>query len=148
MWSKGEDGSSFDLVLGHSQGAILVASLLALQRVPYHPRLGYLMNGVSLPNPYKVQLEALRVNVGNYNNNDEDEDDDEDDDSTKTIPPRALFLLGTNDQVTPNETGEQLRDAMQQSGIQVKSIYHPGGHAVPDDDETVEKICQWITESL
>jgi predicted esterase len=41
----------FDLVVGHSQGAILATALLALGKIPQHPRGGYILNGVAWPNP-------------------------------------------------------------------------------------------------
>ena len=31
----------FDMILGHSQGAILTAALITLEKLPYHPAKGY-----------------------------------------------------------------------------------------------------------
>jgi predicted esterase len=117
----------FDMVLGHSQGAILVAALITLGRIPYHPANGYILNGVSFPNPYKAQVEALKV------------DDDD--------APRVLFLMGVNDKITPNSTGEQLRDGFQQAGLKVSTMKHPGGHGFPGNrDETMNDIVGWILQ--
>ncbi len=117
----------FDLCLGHSQGAIMLAALITLGKVPYHPSMGYVLNGVAFPNPYRKKVDVLKVN-----------------ESLSTVP-RVLFIMGTNDNVTPNETGEELRDSFSQAGFDVQMIRHTGGHAVPIQlDETMKKITQWI----
>lgn len=119
----------FDLVLGHSQGAILIAALISLGKAPYHPHMGYVLNGVSFPNPYREQVKALNF-----------------DKSTGTRP-RVLFVMGTNDRITPNETGEELRDSFLAAGLEVESLKHPGGHALPNkQDETVGAIAKWLTQ--
>ncbi len=38
-----EKEGPFDLIFGHSQGAILISALLALQRLPTHPSVGYIL---------------------------------------------------------------------------------------------------------
>lgn len=126
IWETG----GFDVVLGHSQGAILVGALLALKRTPYHPPGGYIMNGVSFPNPYSQNLESLK--------------DDSDEDSS-----RILFLLGKRDKIAPNATGEKLRDLFGQGGFDVSSCYHEGGHGFPEedvDDQSMKAIVDWILE--
>ena len=134
VWENGD----FDVVLGHSQGAILVGALLALKRTPYHPPGGYIMNGVSFPNPYSQNLESLK-------------DDDEyfaDQESGK-VSPRILFLLGKRDKIAPNATGEKLRDMLQQGGCDITSCYHEGGHGFPEegvDTETMKAITEWLRE--
>ncbi len=134
VWENG----NFDVVLCHSQGAILVGALLALKRTPYHPSGGYIMNGVSFPNPYSKNLEALK-------------DDDEyfaDRESGK-VSPRILFLLGKRDKIAPNATGEKLRDMLRQGGCDITSCYHQGGHGFPDEDadtETMKTITEWIRD--
>ena len=126
VWETG----GFDVVLGHSQGAILVGALLALKRAPYHPPGGYIMNGVSFPNPYSQNLESLK-------------DDD------NGISPRILFLLGKCDKIAPNPTGEKLRDLLGEGGFDVSSCYHEGGHGFPEedvDDQSMKTIVDWILE--
>ncbi|KAL3909806.1 MAG: hypothetical protein SGILL_007939 [Bacillariaceae sp.] len=122
VWENGD----FDLVLGHSQGAILVAALLVLKRQPYHPKRGYVMNGVSFPNPYSKYLETLTV-----------------DDKEK---PGVLFIMGRNDKITPNASGEQLRDGLERAGFQVASCYHEGGHGIPQEKDpgSLSSISEWI----
>jgi predicted esterase len=129
VWENG----GFDVVLGHSQGAILVGALLALKRTPYHPPGGYIMNGVSFPNPYSDKLESLN----------EDTTDDDDDNGS----PRILFLLGKRDQIAPNATGEKLRDLLEKGGFEVSSCYHEGGHGFPEEDmgaKTMKTVAEWI----
>jgi predicted esterase len=118
----------FDLVLGHSQGAAMVAALIALHRNPYHPRLGYIFNGVSFPNPYRTQITQENLNVVTEGD----------------PPPRGLFVIGKTDEIVPNETAEELRDEMQKAGMDVQTIYHNGGHSIPSDVDAVESICQWL----
>jgi len=128
VWENG----GFDIVLGHSQGAILVGALLALKRTPYHPPAGYIMNGVSFPNPYSEELETL--------NQDSNHDVD-------NGTPRILFLLGKHDQIAPNATGEKLRRMLEKGGFDVTSCYHDGGHGFPGgdvEDKAMETIAEWI----
>jgi predicted esterase len=124
-WNK---DPPYDLCLGHSQGAIMIAALITLGMVPYHPPLGYIFNGVSFPNPYRLQMEALKIEDA----------------------PRVLFVMGTNDKVTPNETGEELRDSFQKAGLAVETFKHSGGHAVPNhqQEETIKAIAEWITSKM
>jgi len=129
VWEKGE----FDIVLGHSQGAILIASLLALKRTPYHPPGGYIMNGVSFPNPYTQQLESLSSVVNDKSNG----------------SPNVLFVLGKQDNIIPNTSGEQLLDILQKGGFVVSSCYHDGGHGFPEEDEeadVMKTIVEWILQ--
>jgi predicted esterase len=134
VWENG----GFDVVLGHSQGAILLGALLALKRTPYHPPGGYIMNGVSFPNPYSDELESLNEDVPT--------DDDHDDGNGS---PRILFLLGKRDQIAPNATGEKLRNLLDKGGFEVSSCYHEGGHGFPEEDasaETMKTIAEWILQ--
>lgn len=136
VWKNG----GFDVVLGHSQGAILLGALLALKRTPYHPPGGYIMNGVSFPNPYSGELESLNEDVTT---------DNDDDDGDGNGSPRILFLLGKRDQIAPNATGEQLRDLLEKGGLEISSCYHEGGHAFPEEDvgaETMKTIAEWILQ--
>lgn len=118
----------FDLVVGHSQGAILVAALLALGEISSpHPRLGYILNGVAWPNPYTDQLEALRVNAPQ---------------------PRVLIIVGDRDQINRPEQAARVAAALRKAGCFVTTLPHPGGHAVPvNRDETWEAIRTWLSPS-
>jgi predicted esterase len=141
-WGKTKTSSSssspsppFDLVLGHSQGAIMIAALLTLGRVPYHPKMGYVLNGVSFPNPYTEQVESLSIM--------------EEEEAVVDAPPRprVLFVMGVNDKITPNSTGEQLRDGFKKAGFPVSTIKHQGGHGFPgEQDDTMSDIVDWILQ--
>jgi predicted esterase len=120
----------YDLCLGHSQGAIMLASLMVLNKAPYHPRMGYVFNGVAFPNPYRQQMRTMKSIVS----------------SSSTIP-RVLFVMGTHDEVTPNETAEELRDEFREAGVVVETIKHPEGHAIPNgQDDVIQAIAKWITK--
>lgn len=125
VWNNG----TFDLVLGHSQGAILIASLLALGRAPYHPKQGYIFNGVSFPNPYSQEISERIADV-----------------DAKGLFPCVLFVMGRNDRITPNSSGEQLRDGLAKVGFHVDSCYHDSGHGLPqeNDPETLSAMAEWI----
>ena len=63
----------------------------------------------------------------------------------KSSPPRILFVMGTNDKITPNETGEELRDSLDKAGMQVSTIKHHGGHGVPKSgSEATRRIVEWM----
>ena len=52
-----------DIILGHSQGAILTAALLSthdkLWKSSHSRPLGYILNGAAYPNPYRNSLNSL-----------------------------------------------------------------------------------------
>lgn len=117
------NAQTFDLVLGHSQGAILTSALLTLERIPYHPRRGYVLNGVAFPNPFKSQLESLEIEDA----------------------PRVLFIMGLKDRINPNSTGEKLCVGLRTSGFRTSTIKHPGGHGFPGNfEKTINDIVGWI----
>jgi predicted esterase len=140
VWEK----EKFDVVLGHSQGAILIASLIALKRTPYHPRQ-YIMNGCSFPNPYTQQLESLSSSMGTSSVVADNNKSNDDDDSSSHS--NVLFVLGKQDKITPNSSGEQVRDLLKKGGFTVSSCYHDGGHGFPEEDtndEAMKQIVNWI----
>jgi predicted esterase len=118
-----------DLVVAHSQGAILMAALLAQNLVPQHPRIGYILNGVAWPNPYGEQLLKLEPIT------------------EKTNPPRVLFVMGDEDFVNPTESAKQVQDCLEKGGFQVAVHTHEGGHSVPDDEESIQAMTKWILEA-
>ena len=125
--------SPFDLIVGHSQGAILLTALLALGKLEgrSRPMVGYILNGVAWPNPYTKQLESLKIATT----------------TTTAGPPRVLVIVGERDAMNPPEQGQRVAQALQQAGYSVTTLYHPGGHAVPAQrDETWNSIQTWIVE--
>ena len=124
-----EKGLAFDVLFGHSQGATVTTALLALQQMPYHPRIGYILNGVAWPNPYALELESLRFV------------------QDEGPPPRILFLMSDLDQINPPHlTGQCVVAALSRAGARVTVVSHPGGHAVPTpaDTTTWNAIRQWL----
>ncbi|CAB9504400.1 ovarian cancer-associated gene 2 protein [Seminavis robusta] len=127
-----EQPATFDIIYAHSQGAILTAALLALQRFPEHPTRGYILNGVAWPNPYSEQLESVSF-VNDQTNNE-----------TK---PRILICTGENDRINPPDTQQRVKVALEQAGARVEQISHPGGHSIPvQRDETLDKLLGWIMQ--
>jgi predicted esterase len=116
-----------DLVVAHSQGAILMAALLAQNLVPQHPRIGYILNGVAWPNPYGDQLLKL-------------------DPIITAPPPRVLFVMGEQDFVNPTESAKQVQDCLEKGGFEVAVHTHEGGHSVPDDEASIQAMTKWILE--
>jgi predicted esterase len=117
--------SAFDVIFGHSQGAIFITALLALQQMPYHPRIGYILNGVAWANPYSLELESLSVSQP---------------------PPRILILSGDRDSINPPSQAQRMVAALERAGCAVTVITHPGGHSVPTqyDTPTWKAIQQWM----
>jgi predicted esterase len=122
-----EEQGPFHAVLGHSQGAILISALLALGRISTHPPMGYILNGVAVPNPYRKELESLRIK--------------------ETVAPRVLFILGENDKINPIEIGDDVKASMIQAGLATSTCYHPGGHSVPvNDEKALQQISKWVID--
>lgn len=123
---QGFASTSPDLVVAHSQGAILVAALLAQNLIPEHPPKGYILNGVAWPNPYGQQLFDLKF----------DGDD----------RPRILFVMGQQDTINPLASAKQVQESLGKSGCHVAAHTHSGGHSVPDDPESSQAMAEWIVE--
>lgn len=112
-----------DMVLAHSQGAILVAALLSLNCIPDHPPLGYLLNGVAWPNPFSKQLETLRLDPA----------------------PRVMFISGERDNINPIAGQERVQICLDAAGCDISVLKHAGGHSPPtNDDQSLEAMVTWI----
>jgi predicted esterase len=135
----------YHFILGHSQGAILLSALIACdswtktvfgEKQKHHP-IGYILNGCAWPNPYKNQLESYQYSSSN--------------DTNITVgnshKPTIFFIIGEKDNVNPPEGAELVRNALMKGGLEAKSCYHAGGHAVPvKDEKAVEEMVHWIAE--
>lgn len=136
----GPDTSQFDLIIAHSQGAILMTALLALDKIQPHPSVGYILNGVAWPNPFTTALENLVL----VTNNDKD--------SALPNPvatvPRVLIILGDEDTINPPDSSYRVQEALQKAGCHLSVVHHPNGHSLPlgkkGDNEAVQNILQWI----
>ena len=132
--NKINSGDGFDLVIGHSQGAILLAALLATDRISVSQKpMAFIFNGCALPNPYKEELVNIQLSP-----------------EVRNEPSKALFVVGRNDQINPPDGAEHVRDCLEKSGmIRVKTISHPNGHAVPvRDQRALNGIVDWIIDTV
>ena len=117
----------FDLLVGHSQGAILLLALLALRQLPESPRQRLILNGVAWPNPYTKEMKK----------------------KDGAAMHDVLFLMGQADRINPLEQARRVEDALREGGYSVTTIDHPGGHSMPSvkDGETMQRIAEWVLRS-
>ena len=114
--SSSKKENPYDIILGHSQGAILLTALLALNVITEHPTIGYILNGVAWPNPYSLELESVQLVSMN---------------NKKHTPIRILVLIGEQDQINPPAQADRVVTALQKAGCDVTVVVHPNGHAIP-----------------
>jgi len=121
-----------DVILGHSQGAILASALFAddafwsREGAPPRPR-GAVLNGVAWPNPYGHLLDATGG---------------EGDAVTK-----MMFVIGERDSVNPPEGADRVRESFRKRGVDVISVKHGGKHSMPVYDEVaMGKIVRFILD--
>lgn len=149
------------LVMAHSQGAIFMAALLALQyttnettvapqsqllqrlRPQHSPSVGYILNGLAWPNPFAPQFlqlvqdqTAAAAAVATISNK-----------KSLSHKPRILVLIGQGDTINPPTSAERVVQHLQQAGFPVVTLYHDGGHALPlRNDTCVAAIVDWIQQ--
>ena len=125
-------GDGYDLVIGHSQGAILLSALFATNRIallPRHPGACYIFNGAAIPNPFKDNLTDIQPP------------------SEVTEKSEILFVVGRDDQINPPEGALHVRDCLEKGGMKVATIFHPGGHSIPvRDKDALESMVEWIVD--
>mmetsp|Transcript_17105 Transcript_17105/g.24995 ORF Transcript_17105/g.24995 Transcript_17105/m.24995 type:complete len:287 (-) Transcript_17105:218-1078(-) len=132
LLDRGHSGEAYDIAFGHSQGAILLASMMANGDFGNRTPKALILNGVAWPNPYADAIQNLRAP-----------------DLGPETPIRALFIVGQNDDINPPEGAIRVRDCFQTAGVQVTTIEHPGGHSVPTQNiEAMNAIAQWISGSI
>ena len=121
---------TFDVLIGHSQGAILIASMLInrdFENNRFPPKLLVVLNGVAWPNPYKDNIQNLEAM-----------------DECK-----ILFVIGNKDDINPIEGALKVKDAFQASGTNISTVFHPNGHSPPvNDQHAVKEIVAWIISNL
>ena len=171
--SDGGDNKSTDapyqIILGHSQGAILLSTLMTNkawteqvfgssgsgdvddkvidnERKAY-PMLGYVLNGCAWPNPYSIQLESYQY-LDQHPYPHLHENENETGSQSLCELPKSLFVIGHRDKINPPEGAERVRDALIRGGLKgVETCYHPGGHSIPVQDQVaLETIARWIVE--
>jgi len=118
----------FDCIYGHSKGAILIAALLALERIPDHPTRGYVLNGCAWPNPYSDELKSLKF--------------------PPQQAPNLLFITGLKDDINAPDTQAQVKESLEAAGARVSQIFHSGGHNIPiRQSETLTSVIEWMVQS-
>ena len=129
---------AFDIILGHSQGAILMTALLSL-----HEKLwdasgpsGYILNGCAWPNPYSNSLMSIT---------------DRQRSRTFDSLPRIIFVMGKEDSINPTDSARQVHDAFRAAKFDVSIVNHGGGHSVPvggdeDSERALDEVVDWIVE--
>jgi len=134
-----------DIILGHSQGAILTSALLSIHdklwRSSNSTPKGYILNGVAWPNPYRKSLSSLSTQ----------QQCPETADESLLVLPRMLFIMGEKDNINPTKSAMQVHDAFQAAKLDVSIVNHAGGHSVPvarDEDSTraLEEVVDWIVD--
>jgi len=136
IFSKSTQTANFDIILGHSQGAILLAALLSLHEKLWNARSGppgYILNGCAWPNPYCRSLMSIsaRKEIGMVD-----------------MLPQIAFIMGKEDNINPVESAMKVHDAFV-PGFDVSIVNHGGGHSVPigDDEDSkraLQEIADWI----
>ncbi len=136
VFPKANEIGAFDIVLGHSQGAILMAALLSL-----HEKLwdvsgpsGYILNGCAWPNPYSNSLMSIT---------------DRQRSGTSDSLPRIIFVMGKEDSVNPIDSAMQVHDAYRAAEFDVSIVNHGGGHSMPagrdeDSERALEEVVDWV----
>ena len=101
----------FDVVWGHSQGAILIAAMLATPMLDeiFSPMTKCILNGAAWPAPFNDALNDASPSLRS-----------------------SLHCVGATDTVNPPD--HALRIAKIFSG---DVFQHPGGHVIPDDDDAI-----------
>lgn len=140
---------NYDIVIGHSQGAILLSALFSSKKWTENvlrerndseicKLKGLVLNGCAWPNPFSSQMEtfnSMQIKV-------------EQDQNTSYVP-KMLFIIGEADKINPPESAEKVRYAFSKGGVDVTSCYHERGHAVPvDNEKALESIVDWISTLL
>ena len=135
LFSTDSTTSNFDIILGHSQGAILTAALISkqerLRNMELGPR-GYLLNGVAWPNPFGETLLSLAQEIS----------------ATEPLP-KIAFVMGKADTINPIKSAQQVYDSYLAARFDVSIVHHEGGHSVPfgkDDDSirALNEVVDWI----
>lgn len=130
-----------DYIVGFSQGAILLTSLISLNKLSSYDYIkGCVLIGVAWPNPFTKQLQSLEQQV-----QDETTTINEIQNSNRNV----LVVVGTEDDINPMEQSERVANALNLGGYKVKNIYHPKGHVVPiSPGDTLDSIHKWFISSL
>jgi uncharacterized protein (DUF2132 family)/pimeloyl-ACP methyl ester carboxylesterase len=121
-------GEPFDAVIGHSQGGMLGAVLVAQRALRYGRsrkviRAGApaVFSGAALPKPYQDLFTRIL-------------------DERPSLPP-TLHCVGSADEIIPPEQSKRLLEAFAPTALELS---HSGGHVTPLDDASVQRLAAVI----
>jgi dipeptidyl aminopeptidase/acylaminoacyl peptidase len=119
----------------------LLMALLALNILPQHPRIGYVLNGVAWPNPYSLELESVQLQRSQQQQLQVQQS------LIHCEKIRVLVLVGDRDTINPPEQAYRVVAALEKAGCNVTIVSHPNGHSVPIQYGTLtwESISQWMS---
>jgi predicted esterase len=132
----------YDIIFGHSQGAILTAALLSLRdKLRFGPTSpsGFIFNGAAWPNPYSDSMQGLSGLAPEK--------------SFKDKSPKMLFIMGKADDINPIDSATRVSNVFNDTGFDVTIVEHDGGHSVPynndaDSLRAMGEIVDWIMKVL
>ena len=122
-----KENGPFDCLLGHSQGAMLTAVLVAKameveSKSLLKPKCA-IISGAAWPNPYGDLITAVAS-------------------KGSSIP--TLHCWGIEDTVNPPEMAQKLKCCFAAS----KELEHDGGHIVPVDVDSIERMISFVNEAV
>ena len=151
--SSSSSRCAYDIILGHSQGAILTSAILSMHERLWHAAgvdgpYGYILNGCAWPNPYGCSLSSM--SDGRISAIRDDDDDDGDDPSYSSLP-SVLFVVGNEDVINPIDSAMRVHDAYRDAKFDVSIVEHDGGHSVPmgkdgDSERALGEVVDWIVD--
>ena len=121
-------GEPFDAVVGHSQGGMLAAVLVAQRALRFGRSRKILrasapgvFSGAAVPKPYEDLFARIL-------------------DERPSLP-RTLHCIGSGDEIIPPEESKRLVDAFAPNALELP---HSGGHVTPLDEASVERLAAVI----
>jgi predicted esterase len=121
--------NEFDVVFGHSQGAILLVAMLAEDRLASSSMRRFILNGVSWPNPFSEQLFSSVPPTSL-------------DEDSKNL--EFLQIIGAQDRINPPEQAVQVEEALKRRGCKTNQLHYPGGHSIPSDERIWNLVADWL----
>jgi predicted esterase len=128
------ESNNINMVIGHSQGAMLLAIILARRQMNHANTqpFGAILSSPAWPLPYKEMIEGVRRTCVEQRRW-----------SPSPIPLHAVFTIGTQDKINPPSHTREIAHIFQESVSPNKEnsihvLEHPGGHILPQDNASLE----------
>eukprot|EP00466_Bigelowiella_natans_P006416 jgi/Bigna1/74218/fgenesh1_pg.28_\ len=138
LWN--EEGP-FDVLWGHSQGAILLAAIMASpDKSPLHSAKNVILNGCAWPKPFENHLESFREREKKQKGV-----MGKGDGSSPTKRTMLLHVVGAADTINPPEQGRRVCDSF---AYDCSELYeHELGHVVPCSPEAFHRYRDFLIAS-